>query len=114
MAYYEKSKTKKAKYNRLYITTLGNKADNIVNDIFEKFGMKKTRVKEGTFCDGQLPGFCRLTARKYCFTYSDQDEVVEACRNFKNELLNEHISEVHTLQENHNGVFVLDRIIYEK
>ena len=107
MAYYEKSKTKKAKYNRLYITTLGNKADNIVNDIFGKLGMKDARVKEGMFCDGQ-------PACKYCFTYSNQDEVVETCRNVKNELLNNYISEVHTLQENRNGVFVLDRIIYEK
>ena len=107
MAYYEKSKPKKEKYNRLYITTLGNKADNIVNDIFGKLGMKDARVKEGMFCDGQ-------PAYKYCFTYSNQDEVVEVCRTFKNELLNDYISEVHTLQENRNGVFVLDRIIYEK
>ena len=107
MAYYEKSKPKKEKYNRLYITTVGNKADNIVNDIFGKFGMKNARVKEGMFCDGQ-------PTHKYCFEYSNQDEVVETCRTFKNELLNDYISEVHTLQENRNGVFVLDRIIYEK
>ena len=110
MAYYEKSKPKKEKYNRLYITTIGYKADRIANDVFEKFGMKdskKTRVSKGMFCDGQ-------PTHKYCFEYSNQDEVVEACRTFKNELLNDYISEVHTLQENRNGVFVLDRIIYEK
>ena len=107
MAYYEKSKPKKEKYNRLYITTVGSKADKIANDIFGKFGMKNSRVKEGMFCDGQ-------PTHKYCFEYSNQDEVVEVCRTFKNELLNDYISEVHTLQENRNGVFVLDRIIYEK
>jgi hypothetical protein len=113
MAYYEKhifkdpSNPKKAKYNRLYITTVGSKADKIVNDIFGKCGMKNARVKEGTFCDGQ-------PTHKYSFTYSDQDEVVRVSRNFKNELLNDYISEVHTLQENHNGVFVIDKIIYEK
>lgn len=107
MAYYEKSKPKKEKYNRLYITTVGSKADKIVNDVFGKFGMKNARMKEGMFCDGQ-------PTHKYCFEYSNQDEVVETCRTFKNELLNDYISEVHTLQENRNGVFVLDRIIYEK
>ena len=107
MAYYEKSKPKKEKYNRLYITTVGSKADKIVNDVFGKFGMKNARVKEGMFCDGQ-------PTHKYCFEYSNQDEVVEVCRTFKNELLNDYISEVHTLHENRNGVFVLDRIIYEK
>ena len=107
MAYYEKSKPKKEKYNRLYITTVGSKADKIVNDVFRKLGMKDARVKEGMFCDGQ-------PTHKYCFAYSNQDEVVEVCRAFKNELLNDYISEVHTLQENRNGVFVLDRIIYEK
>ena len=45
MAYYEKSKPKKEKYNRLYITTVGSKAENIVNDVFGKFGMKKNKSK---------------------------------------------------------------------
>ena len=110
MAYYEKSKTKKAKYNRLYITTIGHKADRIANDVFEKFGMKdskKTRVSKGMFCDGQ-------TTCKYCFICSDPDEVARVRKNVKNELLNNYILDVHTLQENRNGIFVLDRIIYEK
>lgn len=107
MAYYEKSKPKKEKYNRLYITAVGSKSDKIVNDVFGKLGMKNARVKEGMFCDGQ-------PTHKYCFEYSNQDEVIEVCRTFKNELLNDYISEVHTLQENRNGMFVLDRIIYEK
>lgn len=107
MAYYEKSNPKKEKYNRLYITTVGSKADKIVNDIFGKFGMKNARVKEGMFCDGQ-------TTCKYCFICSDPDEVARVRKNVKNELLNNYILDVHTLQENRNGIFVLDRIIYEK
>ena len=82
----------------------------IVNDVFEKFGMKdskKARVSKGMFCDGQ-------TAYKYCFICSDPDEVARVRRNVKNELLNNYILDVHTLQENRNGIFVLDRIIYEK
>lgn len=110
MAYYEKSTAKKEGYNRLYITTIGHKADRIANDVFEKFGMKdskKTRVSKGMFCDGQ-------TAYKYCFICSDPDEVARVRKNVKNELLNNYILDVHTLQENRNGIFVLDRIIYEK
>ena len=110
MAYYEKRTAKKEGYNRLYITTIGYKADRIANDVFKKFGMadsKKTRVSKGMFCDGQ-------TAYKYCFICSDSDEVARVRKNVKNELLNNYILDVHTLQENRNGIFVLDRIIYEK
>lgn len=111
MAYYEKQifkdpkNPKKVKYNRLYVTTIGSKSDKIVNDIFGKLGMKNARVKEGMFCDGQ-------PTRKYSFAYSDQDEVVRVNRNFKNELLNDYVDDVHVLKENRNGVFVLDKIIY--
>lgn len=110
MTYYEKRTAKKEGYNRLYITTIGHKADRIANDVFEKFGMansKKSRVSKGMFCDGQ-------PTWKYCFIYSDPDEVEMARKNVKNELLNNYILDVHTLQENRNGIFVLDRIIYEK